>query len=862
MTLQNYTSLHGHTDMSNNKLLDCTSKVSHVFDRAHELGLNGVAITDHETLSSFVVAEKYLSKQQKSNPEDPVWQNMKFIRGNEIYLVRNDLDKDNFERGVDKFFHFILLAKDYTGYQQLAELSTRAWRRAYKHFQMRVPSYYRDLVEVVESNPGHLIGSSACLGGQLGQWWLQVKDGDLREEKAWELSEAWVLRMEEIFTKEHFYIELQPGINPEQVYVNRKLWELSERTGVPTILTTDHHYTRQEDRKIHKAFLTSKQGDREVDAFYEATYMMNVNELIERFGVSFPMDAKEKVSKMIENTNKINLMCENYSLLKPLEVPYIPTRFDVEELNLLDLTEVEQEVINLLPELERFIWSREKANNQFAARIVRFLQGFDERDSIPRYKYANKIERLNKELSVMWDSGQKLETPVHWSRYLLQVSDYIQIFWTEGDSIVAPARGSAGASYISYALGVIQVDPTRESAPLLAERFMNPERASVLDIDLDIESRKREQCIGALEKNYGEDRVVRVATFLTEKARSSILTAARALDIDVDTARYIASLCKAPRGIPLTLSQMYHGDAEIGLQPNKEFVTQMKQYPDLWEVASAIEGLVKGSGVHAGGIIISDHPIVETCGIMRTNSGELVTAYDLDDLEELSLIKIDALATMGLSKIRTTLDLLVEHGYVEAEPTLKETYEKVIGVYNLDRTTPEMWKMVHENEIIALFQMEKTSGVQGIALTKPTSVEDLATLNSVIRLAPPDRQSERPLEKYARYREDPYAWDNDMDQYGLKEEDKEFLHDLFDYSSGIAAQQEDLYNLMTSERIVGYGFGQADVLRKVVAKKIPEEFRNFEEEYWNDIQERGSDIQLAKYVWRELVVPQAGYSFR
>lgn len=210
-----YTSLHGHSDYSNIRLLDCITKVSDMFDRAHELGLNGLAITDHECLSSFVSAEKYLNEKKEKYPEDEKWQRMKFIRGNEIYLTRDGLNKDNYERGKDRYFHFILIAKDYIGYQQLCKLSTKAWSRAYRHYQLRVPTYYKDLVEVLETNPGHLIASTACIGGQIGAKLLEVFNKKTPYDEAFTYCTHWINRMIELFGEGHFYLELQPGVSPE-----------------------------------------------------------------------------------------------------------------------------------------------------------------------------------------------------------------------------------------------------------------------------------------------------------------------------------------------------------------------------------------------------------------------------------------------------------------------------------------------------------------------------------------------------------------------------------------------------------------------------------------------------------------------
>ena len=843
-----YTSLHGHTEASNFRLLDSISKPSAVLNYAHELGLKGLAITDHEALSSFIKAEQYIDKMRE---KDESWKDFKFIRGNEIYLCRNGLDKSNYERGTDRFFHFILLARDYIGYLQLCELSSRAWKRAYKHFQIRVPTYYQDIIDVIGANPGHIIGSTACMGGQVGTKFLNALDGKITLEEAMTYNTAWLSRMEEILGKGNIYLEMQPGVNKEQTWVNQKLVELSKSTGLPLIITTDHHYTKREDRKIHKAYLKSKAGEREVDDFYEATYIMSADEIHARMDDQI---GAEVVAEALENTNRINDRIEEYSLQKSLEIPYLPRKqFDIP---LFDGGALVDYACERIPNLRQYFESDEVADRQFAARLLDFLDKTDDGSAVRRLDIDEKCSRTNTEVGIIWDAGKKLN--VSWSKYFLQVADYINIYWTAGDSIICPSRGSAGASYVCYALGIIQIDPTREGAPLIFERFMNPDRASVLDIDIDCQSNRRTRCILALQDIYGEDQVTRVSTFRTEKARAAILTAARALDIDVDIARYISSLIGAERGIQYTLHQTYYGDEENDIKPSKQFQSEMENYPELWEVAQGIEGLICGLGSHAGGVIMTEAPITHTCGVMKTSSGDIVTAYDLHEVEAMSLIKIDLLATECLTKIRTCMDLLCEYGYVEREESLKKTYEKVIGVYNLERDDPDMWKMVWNNEITALFQMEQQSGIQGIALTKPHSLEDLATLNSVIRLMPPDKTAERPLEKFARFRLDKNEWDREMDSYGLTEHEKEILHVMFDYSNGISAQQEDLYQLMRCEEIVGYSFGQADKLRKCIAKKNPKDYQAFEEQFWKDVAEKGSSSNLCKYIWNVLVATQRG----
>lgn len=813
------------------------------------MGLTGVAITDHDCVSSYVRAQKYLAQKKKDNPDNEAWQKFKLILGNEIYLCRNGMNKENYIKGEDRYFHFILLAKDEIGNQQIREISTRAWQQSYMFFHRRVPTYYSDLEEIIGKNPGHVIASSACLGSWIDTHILAAEAFGKKDpvvfDEYYKGINMWIDKIVSIFGEGNFFLELQPGVTKEQRYVNKKLLELGEKRGIDCIVTTDSHYLMHEDRPIHAAYLNSKEGDREVDDFYEAAYMMSKDELWERMGDYI---SEDRFNKLLYNTNKIADMCEDYTIMKKLKLPYQPRK-------VLDVAKPTQLFIENSPHLMTFLNSDDPADKQLATKLHNYLLsgGHSEEELI------NKIKRVDYELGIIWDSSEKQN--VRWSKYLLQMEDYIDIFWNEGNSLICPSRGSAGASYVMYLLGIIQIDPTREKAPLLFERFMNPERASVLDVDIDVESTKRNNCITALQDTYGKDNVVRVSTFKTEKAKSAVLAAARGLGLDIDTARYMASLVGSERGIQYSLMDMYYGNEENELAPNPTFVREMKLHSKLWEVAQRIEGLINGCGIHAGGVIIVDEPFTNSCAIMTTTKGEEISAFDLHDAEEVSLIKIDLLATEGLSKIRTCLDLLVDYDYVKPEETIKQTYEKVIGIYNLDRTNPEMWEMVWNNQIISLFQMEQQSGIQGIALTKPQSLEDLATLNSVMRLMAPERGAEQPLNKYARFRENIYAWEEEMNEYNLTSDEKALLHSLLDYSNGICAQQEDLYNLLTHPKIAGFGLGKADVLRKAVAKKSPVAYKQFEEEYFANMKEKGLSEQLCKYVWNVLVATQRGYSF-
>lgn len=225
-------------------------------------------------------------------------------------------------------------------------------------------------------------------------------------------------------------------------------------------------------------------------------------------------------------------------------------------------------------------------------------------------------------------------------------------------------------------------------------------------MDVDIEGSKRSAVLDYLRLQYGDDRVSNVITFGTEKSKSAIITACRGLGIDVDEAQYISSLIPSDRGAVRSLDQCYYGDPENGYKPVRNFVNEMDANPQLWKVAHKIENLICRIGVHAGGVIFVDEPFVESTSLMRAPDGTIITAYELHDAEEVSLIKYDLLSVEALDKMHICLDLLAKDGKIERKETLKETYESIIGIYNLERTAPEMWEMVNKHQIQSLFQLK------------------------------------------------------------------------------------------------------------------------------------------------------------
>lgn len=305
-----------------------------------------------------------------------------------------------------------------------------------------------------------------------------------------------------------------------------------------------------------------------------------------------------------------------------------------------------------------------------------------------------------------------------------------------------------------------------------------------------------------------------------------------------------------------------YGDEEHEWSPIKQFVYEMtKNYPELWEVAHGIEGLICGSGIHAGGVIFVDEPFTESTGLMRAPDGTICTAFELHDCEDASLIKIDLLSVEAMDKIHNCIDLLCDYGYAERKSTLRETYNSIVGIYNLERNDPEMWNMVLTHQINSLFQMEKQSGINGIALAKPQSVDELAVLNSVIRLMASEPGAEQPLDMWARYRRNIEEWYDEMIRYGLKEEDREWLSHNNAITNGVCESQEGLMSLLQDQRLGSNDLSFADKCRKAIAKKQGKLFEECEEFYYKNAKEKGCDMVLAHYVWDILLKVQRGYSF-
>ena len=434
---------------------DSINTVESLIDYAIELGHEVLAITEHDTIASSIRAEKYYNKVKEKNP------NFKLIRGNEIYLVRNGLNKDNFNKDFDRYYHFILLARDEVGHKQIREISTRAWQRSWMaRGQRRVPTYYQDLVDIIGQNPGHVIGCTACLGGTLPTQLIRNRDGGA---PSIDIIKQWITQMQGIFGKENFYFEMQPSFNKDQIYVNHKLVELSDEMGIKYIITNDAHYLKKADRPIHKAFLNSQKGDREVDDFYATTYLMNTEEIehymLEEMG-------EEVLQAAYKTIDEIKEKCEDYSLLKPLKIP----RLNWKE---FDIKEAEKEYWKeRIPYVDKFLASEYPEDRHLIYAIINRIRDDKELQD------KKTLKEIGACLEDTWISSEVNGS--RWSAYFLNLQNIIDACWEAG-TLVGAGRGSGVGFILLYLLGITQINPLKEKTKTFRWRFLNPSRVSILD---------------------------------------------------------------------------------------------------------------------------------------------------------------------------------------------------------------------------------------------------------------------------------------------------------------------------------------------------------------------------------------------
>jgi len=571
---------HSHSEFSNIRLLDCINKIPALIDRAIEIGLCGLALTDHECLSGAPQANFYAQKILEEHPD------FKVALGNEIYLTPNR------EMG-QKYYHFILIAKNKTGFRALRELSSRAWMNSYWDRGLeRVPTTYADLEEIVNKYPGTLIATTACIGGEVSSQVLNLIKAEKHEDNNG-IVEAhndivnFILWCKGLFGDD-FYIECAPGQSAEQIAVNQRLCSVASAFKCKMVLGSDAHYLKKEDRYVHKAYLNSKGGEREVDAFYEYAYLQDENDIKKNIAPSF-LDYNELIENSYEIYNKI----ENYSIAHKQTIPKVKVKDYPHQ-------PIKKEFAENYPILTQMFNSEDKYErywvNQCAEGLIK--------KQLDKKEYW---ERLEEEADIKKTISEKLETNMF--SYPITLQHYVDLFWECG-STVGAGRGSSCSGLNHYLLGITQLDPIKWELPFW--RYLNRDRVELGDIDIDLCPSKRPLILQKIKEERGQnfnkdiDELSKknlgctlIATFGTEGTKSAVLTACRGYrsedfpdGIDVDTSQFLSSLIPSERGFLWPLKDVVYGNKDKDRKPIAPFITEINQYPGLLDIAMAIEGLI------------------------------------------------------------------------------------------------------------------------------------------------------------------------------------------------------------------------------------------------------------------------------
>lgn len=815
-----FVSLHNHTYSSNIRFLDSINRPEEMINRAIELGFSGIAFTDHESLSAAVTILKIRDKIKEKHPD------FKIIFGNEIYLIDESEIKN-----TNKYYHFILLAKDEIGWQQLKTLSSHAWERGYTEKGiMRVPTTYQDIEEIVKTNPGHLIASTACLGGYL--------DNAILEKDSKKIN--WFIRwLIASFGTENVQLEMQSADSEEQITCNQYIVKIAKHFNLPYIVTTDSHYLNKEDFAIHSAFLNSKQSnDRETEKFYKFTYIQTEEEMRENLKVGGLTD--DEINVAFENTVKVSDSIEEFDFRHTTIVP---------ALNIPEYTP-----LNILaPYYSKYKQIQHYATSKFDQ--DRYLMYQIEKGIVEkRITITDEIlERINTELDVVRYISKQMKQDV--SAYLNLAVDMINIAWQV--SLVGCGRGSACGFYINYLIGITQVDPLPYGLPYW--RFLNKERVEMPDIDSDYQPEKTEDIIALFRKAYGDDNVLNCATFKTESLKSAILTCMRGLGYNNDEAQALAALVPSHRGKTYTLSDCLYGNEEQGFDPVPSFQEKLEAYPHLLDAVKKIEGLPTNASIHASALYVFNGGYLAHNSLMRAPNKTKMTAFNMHDSDDQGALKMDVLRTDAQSKMAKCMDLLLKAGEIEWQGSLRATYNKYLHPDVLVYDNPEMWEKAASGEIANLFQFETQVGSVCIKKAKPTNVMQLAEINSIMRLQV--EGDEQPIDRYVRFRNNVNAWYLEMMEEGLNQKEIDILRGYLDKSFGISGSQETLMLLVMDPAITGFTLGEANKFRKAIAKKIAADIQLNKEKYFEKGKKLGTRQVFLDYVWKYCVEPQLGYSF-
>lgn len=731
LTNADYVHLHNHTQYS---LLDGLTKLPELFDFVKEHGMNSIAITDHGTLSGAIEFYKLgLSKGVKP------------IIGIETYIAsRKYTDKDPVKDR--QRFHLILLAQNMTGYQNLLKLSTIANLEGFYYY----PRIDRELLKKYSQG---IIVLSGCMGSELGD---ALKNNQY--EQAIEVAKWY----KKVF-KDKYFLEIQdhghpdnPLHNSEQQTINEQVLKIAKQLNIDVVVTCDSHYLKHEDQEAHEVLLCVGTGsyladDKRMSLKDFPLHVTSPAEIIERWGTDYP--------HVVTNTKKIAEMCDLNIELGNILIPKFP----------VPKGETEKSYLEKLV-YRGLAWRYGGKNLKTSAELT-----------LPDAKklLEQKInERVEFELKVVEKMG--------FNGYFLIVSDFIN--WGKNNGIVfGPGRGSAAGSIIAYALRITEIDPLKYD--LLFERFLNPDRISMPDVDIDIQDSRRDEVIQYCVDKYGEDKVANIVTFGRMAARNAVRDTARVLQVPYAEADRLAKMIPAPiQGRHIPLAQSLKDNIYL-----KEEYQNNESARRVFDLAVQLEGTIRSHGVHAAGVVIAPDDIVKFTPLEKAQKGVIATQYSMGPVEDLGLLKMDFLGLSNLTTIKNALRII------------KKVHKKDIDIDSIPLDDAKTYDLLQRGETTGVFQLESAGMKRYLKELRPTEFEDIIAMVALHRPGP------------MQFIEDFIAR-----KHGLKKIDYPHMsmQNALKNTYGVLVYQEQVMQI--SKEVCGFTGGEADTLRKAIGKKNAE----------------------------------------
>lgn len=783
-----FTHLHLHTEYS---LLDGANKIKLLAKKLKELGMDSVAMTDHGNM--YGAMEFYTVMLENG---------IKPIIGMEAYLHNQE---DISDKSTKQRFHLCLYAKDLEGYQNLLALSSQAFIDGFYY-------YPRINKKLLRAHSKGLVCSSACLAGEVS-YHLNTTNPKHLEPKSkrpynadgYKIAKEVALEYKDIFGDD-FYLEIMRHGIQEQEHIDRMLIQLSLETGIKIIATNDSHYLTQDDAKTQEVAMCVAMGKILND---KDRLKHSVNE----FYIKSPQEMADlfaDIPEAVANTQEIVQKC---NLVLPLKNTDIVNKETGEKI--LSFTPATPPSFRFTAEYAKAEGLEMSDDASYFAYKCR--EGLKERlKLVPQEKHAIYEERLNQEIEVI--------TKMNFPGYMLIVWDFVN-FAKKNGIPVGPGRGSAAGSLVAFCLKITNIDPIKYD--LLFERFLNPERVSMPDIDMDFCQRRRGEIIEYVSNRYGKYNVAQVVTFGELKAKGVIRDVARVLDMSLKDADAMAKL--VPDELKITLQDAYDKEPKL-----REMVESSVLAKDVWEYSLKLENFKRNTGVHAAAIVIdSEKELWHKTPLAVAKNGGSVTQYSMKWLEPVDLIKFDFLGLKTLTVIDDALKLI------------KKRYGKEIDFLSVDVEDPKVYETMQSGDTLGLFQIE-SGGMQDLnKRLKPSTFEDIIAVLALYRPGPMESG----------------MLDDFIDRkHGLKPIEYMFpeLEPILKPTYGVIVYQEQVMQIV--QAIGGFSLGGADLVRRAMGKKIKEEMDRLKDTFVQGAVKNGFDANKSGELW-DLIVKFAGYGF-